>query len=104
MRRYPNMSTAEALAEEAVIGELVSARLFPVPRESTGKFADFWLKMTEAPRLSGENSIACEQNSLAARAGKICGRTRNPEAHNSERAARLSNAGLPSRCKIGAEC
>ena len=38
---------------EAVIGEPVSARLFPVPREDTGKFADLGLEMTEAPRPSG---------------------------------------------------
>ena len=29
------------MAEEAVISELVSARLFPVTRENTGKFAIF---------------------------------------------------------------
>jgi hypothetical protein len=29
------------LAVEAVIGELISARLFPVLRENTAKFADF---------------------------------------------------------------
>jgi hypothetical protein len=84
------------LAEEPVIGEPVSARLFPVPREDTGKFADFGLEMTEALRLSGGNSIVCERNSLAAKAGKICGRTGNPKAHNSERAARLPQAGLRS--------
>jgi hypothetical protein len=50
--------------------------------------------MIEAPRLSRGNSIACEWNSLAVKAGKICGRTGNPKAHNSERAARLPQAGL----------
>jgi len=45
--------------------------------------------MTKAPRLSGGNSIVCEPNFLAAKAGKIFGRTGNPKAHNSERAARL---------------
>jgi hypothetical protein len=84
------------LAEEAVIGEPVSARLFPVPRENIGKFADFGLEMTEVPRLSGGNSIGCERNSLAAKAGKICGRTGHPKVHNSERAAHLPQAGLRS--------
>jgi hypothetical protein len=42
---------------EAVIGEPVSARLFPVPRENTGKFAHFGLKIAEAPRLSAGNTI-----------------------------------------------
>jgi hypothetical protein len=46
------------LAEEAVISEPVSARWFPVPRENTGKFADFGLEIAKAPRLSEENSIA----------------------------------------------
>ena len=32
------------LAEEAVISEPVSARLFPVPGENTGKFGNFDLK------------------------------------------------------------
>ena len=72
------------LAEEAVIGEPVSAGIFPVKRENTGKFAAFGLEMTKAPRLSGGISIICEPNSLAAKAGKICGRTGNPKAHNSE--------------------
>ena len=63
--------------------------LFPVKREDTGKFVDFGFEMTKAPRLSGGNSIVCEPNSLAAKAGKICRRTGNPKAHNSERAARL---------------
>jgi hypothetical protein len=58
MRCYPDMSTAEELAEEAVISEPVSARWFPVPRENTGKFADFGLEIAKAPRLSEENSIA----------------------------------------------
>jgi hypothetical protein len=43
-----------ALAEEAVISEPVSARWFPVPRENTGKFADFGLEIAKAPLLSGE--------------------------------------------------
>jgi hypothetical protein len=46
------------LAVEAVISEPVSARWFPVPRENTGKFADFGLEIAKAPLLSEENSIA----------------------------------------------
>ena len=75
------------MAEEAVVGEPVSARLFPVIGENTGKFAHLGLKMTEVHRLSAGNTIAYEQNSLAAEAGKICSRTGNFEGHNSERAA-----------------
>ena len=54
------------MAEEAVISEPVSARWFPVPRENTGKFADFGLEIAKAPRLSAENSIAYQQHSLVA--------------------------------------
>jgi hypothetical protein len=54
------------MAEEAVISEPVSTRWFPVPRENTGKFADFGLEIVKAPRLSAENSIAYQQNSLVA--------------------------------------
>jgi len=46
------------LAVEAVISELVSARLFPVVRENTAKFADFSLEMTIVRRLRSGNSIA----------------------------------------------
>jgi hypothetical protein len=53
-----NMSAAEELAVEAVIGEPVSDGVFPVSRENTGKFADFGLEIAKAPRLSEENSIA----------------------------------------------
>ena len=67
-----------ALAEGAVISEPVSARWFPVPGENTGKFVDFGLEIAKAPRLSEENSIAYQQNSLVAKAGKICGRSGNP--------------------------
>jgi len=66
------------LAEEAVISEPVSGRLFPVSRENTGKFANFGLEIAKAPRLSEENSIAYQQNSLVAKAGKICGRSGKP--------------------------
>ena len=38
MRCYPDMSTAEELAEEAVISEPVSVSEFPVSRENTGNF------------------------------------------------------------------
>jgi hypothetical protein len=72
------------MAEEAVISEPVSARWFPVPGENTGKFADFGLESAKAPRLSEENSIAYQVNSLAAKAGKICERSGKPEAVNSE--------------------
>ncbi len=54
------------LAEEAVISEPVSTRWFPVPRENTGKFADFGLEIAKVPQLSEENSIAYQQNSLVA--------------------------------------
>jgi hypothetical protein len=54
------------MAEEAVISEPVSTRWFPVQRENTGKFADFGLEIAKAPRLSEENSIAYQQNSLVA--------------------------------------
>ena len=36
------------MAEEAVISELVSARLFPVTREITGKFAIFGFEIAQA--------------------------------------------------------
>jgi hypothetical protein len=66
------------LAEEAVISEPVSELLFPVSRENTGKFANFGLEIAKAPWVSEENSIAYQQNSLVAKAGKICGRSGNP--------------------------
>ena len=40
------------LAEEAVINELVSTRLFPVIRENTGKFAIFGFETAKTPRIS----------------------------------------------------
>jgi hypothetical protein len=43
----------ELLAVEAVIGEPSLSACFPVPREDTGKFADFGLEIAKAPRLSG---------------------------------------------------
>ena len=45
---------------------------------------DFGLESAKAPRLSEENSIAYQVNSLAAKAGKICERSGKPEAVNSE--------------------
>jgi hypothetical protein len=50
---------------------------FPVSRENTGKFADFWLEIAKAPPLSEENSIAYQQNSLITKTGKICWRSGN---------------------------
>jgi hypothetical protein len=40
------------MAEEAVISEPVSRRLFPVSRENTGKFTNLRLELAEAHRLS----------------------------------------------------
>jgi hypothetical protein len=61
------------VAEEAVISELVSARWFPVPREFTGKFADFGLEIAKAPRLSEENSIATSRIPYSPKQGKFAG-------------------------------
>jgi hypothetical protein len=44
MRCYPDMSTAEELAVEAVISEPVSVGIFPVKRENTGNFRRSSLK------------------------------------------------------------
>jgi hypothetical protein len=46
------------VAVEAVISELVSARLFPVLRENTGKLAEFCPETTMERRLHSVNSIA----------------------------------------------
>jgi len=81
----------------AVCSKLPSVCRIPDNWENTGNFADFWLEMTEALRLSGVNSIGCERNSLAAKAGKICGRAGNPKAHNSKRAARLAQVQIGVR-------
>ena len=59
------------VAVEAVISELVSARLFPVLRENTGKFADFSSGDDNRGRLSSGNSIAYHPNSLSIRSGKL---------------------------------
>jgi len=58
MKMWRRTRGEQILAEEAVISELVSARLFPVTRENTGKFAIFGFEIAKAPRLSEENSIA----------------------------------------------
>jgi hypothetical protein len=52
------LKTNDVLAEEAVISEPVSARLFPVTRENTGKFVILGFDIAKASRLSEENSIA----------------------------------------------
>jgi hypothetical protein len=73
MGRYPNMSTAEELAEEAVIGEPVCAHWFPVPGESAGKFADFGVEIAEAPRLSGEIQLFANRIPSPPKQGKFAG-------------------------------
>jgi len=45
------------LAVQAVTSELVSACLFPVLRENTGKLADFRLQTNDDPRRSTTDSI-----------------------------------------------
>ena len=56
---------------EAVISELVSARLFPVLRENTGKLADFGLETTAERRHCSGSSIAYRRNSLNIGSGKL---------------------------------
>ena len=53
-----NHSICVVLLVEAVIGELVSARLFPVLRENTGKFANLSLETTMIRRVRSVNSTA----------------------------------------------
>jgi len=65
------------LAVEAVIGELVSVRLFPVLRENTGKLVDFSLKKTIIRRVRSVNSMAYERISLSVKTGKIFGLSGN---------------------------
>jgi hypothetical protein len=65
--------------------------------ENTGKFGDFGLEIAKAPLLSEENSIAYQQNSLVASAGKICGRSGKPEAGNRETIRRTSDRPITSR-------
>jgi hypothetical protein len=59
------------LAVEAVIGELVSVRPFPVLRENTGKVVDFSLKKTITHRVRSGNSMAYQRTSLSVKTGKI---------------------------------
>jgi len=59
------------LVVEAVIGELVSARLFPVLRENTGKFVDSSLKKTIIRGVRSANSMAYQLTSLSVKTGKI---------------------------------
>ena len=55
----------------AVIGELISVRLFPVLRENTGKYVDFSLKKTIIHRVRSGNSMAYQWTSLSVKTGKI---------------------------------
>jgi hypothetical protein len=57
--------TADYLAWGAVISELVSARLFPVLRENTGKFVDSSLKRTIIRSIRSANSMAYQRISLS---------------------------------------
>jgi hypothetical protein len=70
--------------EEAVISELVSARLFPVTRENTGKFAIFGFEIAKAPRAFGAkfNRLATEFPSHPSRENLRA--IREAEAGNSE--------------------
>ena len=61
----------------AVIGELVSVRLFPVLRENTGKFVDFSLKKTINRRVRSVNSMVYQQISLSVITGKPFGLSGN---------------------------
>jgi hypothetical protein len=65
------------LAVEAVMGELVSVRLFPVSRENTGKFVDFSLKKTIIHRVRSGNSMAYRPISLSVKTGKVFGLSGN---------------------------
>jgi hypothetical protein len=65
------------LAVQAVIGELVSVRLFPVLRENTGKFVDFSLKKNIIRRVRSVNSMAYQRISLSVKTGKLFGLSGN---------------------------
>ena len=65
------------MAVEAVISELVSARLFPVLRENTGKFDDFRLKKTIIHQVRSVNSVAYQRISLSVKTGKPLGLSGN---------------------------
>ena len=66
-----------SIAVEAVIGELVSVRRFPVLRENTGKFLDSSLKEDLIRGVRGANSMAYQQISLSVKTGKILGLSGN---------------------------
>jgi hypothetical protein len=51
--RTPGDTALRFLPEEAVISEPISARWFPVPREITGKFADFGLEIAKGALAFG---------------------------------------------------
>jgi hypothetical protein len=72
------------LAEEAVITELVSPRLFPVTRENTRKFAIFGFENSQ-----GASAFGAKINRLATKfPGRLCRENlqaiRVPQAGNSE--------------------
>lgn len=67
------------------MSELVSAPLFLVLRENTAKFAQFGLETTIASGFRNANSKGYHHNSLAAKTGKIWGRTGNRGCNNKER-------------------
>jgi hypothetical protein len=48
-------------------------RMFPVPRQSTAKFANFDLKVEWRLGIRERNSIPYRSNSLGVKAGKIFG-------------------------------
>jgi hypothetical protein len=68
----------------AVISELVSARLFPVLRENTGKFVDSSLKRTIIRSVRSANSMAYQRISLSSKTGKIFGLSGNENLNNRE--------------------
>jgi hypothetical protein len=72
------------LAVGAVISELVSARLFPVLRENTGKFVDSSLKRTIIRSVRSANSMAYQRISLSSKTGKIFGLSGNENLNNRE--------------------
>ena len=59
------------------MGELVSARRFPVLRENTGKFVDFSLKKNIIRRVRSVNSMAYQRISLSVKTGKLFGLSGN---------------------------
>jgi hypothetical protein len=59
------------LAVEAVIGEPVSTRLFPVARENTGKFLAFEASHGDIALTSGNKIKAFSPNSLRIETGNF---------------------------------